>query len=98
MGLGIKWKSKYDRESSGGDLSKQLVYEFKVSQRTIKNEANFAAGLSKLVPELQQRVLAADGALSKTVIQNLAKREDIKDGEVKTIEDICILKGVKKRR
>lgn len=81
-------KGKYDRESSGGDLSKQLADEFKVSQRTIKNDANFAAGLSKLVPELQQRVLAGDSPLSKTAIQNLAKREDIKEGEVETIEDI----------
>lgn len=86
--FGLSRKGKYNRESSGGDLSKQLADEFKVSQRTIKNEANFAAGLSNFVPELQQTVLVGDSPLSKTVIQHLAKREDIKEGEVETIEDI----------
>lgn len=79
-------QGKYDRTAGSIDFSKQLADEFQVSQRTIKNDGNFAAGLSKLVPELQQKVLAGTTGVSRTVIQDLAKREDIADGTLPSFE------------
>ncbi|WP_298360462.1 hypothetical protein [Runella sp.] len=79
-------QGKYDREASSIDLSKQLADEFQVSQRTIKNDGNFAAGVSKFAPELQQQVLAGATNLSRTAVQDLAKREDIAASSIQSLE------------
>lgn len=79
-------KGKYDREEGGIDISKQLADEFKVSQRTIKNDGNFAKGISKFSPELRQQVLAGNATLNKTTIQELGKREDVAEGAFQSLE------------
>lgn len=79
-------QGKYDRTAGSIDFSKQLADEFQVSQRTIKNDGNFAAGLSKFVPELQQKVLSGTAGVSRTTIQDLAKREDIAEGTLQSLE------------
>jgi hypothetical protein len=79
-------QGKYDREAGSIDLSKQLADEFQVSQRTIKNDGNFALGISKFAPELQKQVLSGTTNLSRTAIQDLAKREDIALGTIQSLE------------
>lgn len=79
-------QGKYDREAGSIDFSKQLADEFQVSQRTIKNDGNFALGVSKFVPELQQQVLSGTTHLSRTAVQDLAKREDIAAGTLQSLE------------
>lgn len=81
-------KGKYDREEGGFDISRQLAEEYKVSQRTIKNDGNFAKGIAKLTPELQQQVLGGITPLNRTIIQDIGKREDIQEGSLKVIEEI----------
>lgn len=82
-------KGKYDREAGSIDLSKQLADEFQVSQRTIKNDGNFALGVSKFAPELQQQVLSGATHLSRTTVQDLAKREDIAAGTLQSLDALA---------
>jgi hypothetical protein len=79
-------QGKYDREAGSIDFSKQLADEFQVSQRTIKNDGNFALGVSKFAPELQQQVLSGTTHLSRTAIQELAKREDIAANTLQSLD------------
>ncbi|MEZ4905927.1 MAG: hypothetical protein R2822_31255 [Spirosomataceae bacterium] len=81
-------KGKYDRETKGGDLSKQLAKEFQVSARTIKNDGRFAEGIAKLSPELQQKVLSGKTSLSRTLVQDLAKKEATKVNDIQSLEEI----------
>jgi hypothetical protein len=81
-------KGKYDRDERGFDISMQLAQEYKVSQRTIKNDGNFAKGIAKLTPELQQQVLGGITTLNRTIIQDIGKRDDIQEGSLKVIEEI----------
>lgn len=82
-------KGKYSREIGGLDWSKQLAKEFQVSQRTIKNDGNFAEGIAKLAPALQQKVLSGKANLSRTAIQDLGKKVDIGEGAVASLKLIA---------
>lgn len=81
-------KGKYDREEGSVDISKALAEEFNVSQRTIKNDGNFAKGISKLIPELQQQVLAGNTPFNRTVIQDIGKRDDISEGSLVSVAQL----------
>ena len=50
-----------------------LAKEFKVNEKTIRRDAEFAKGLNKLSPELRQDVLAGKTKVNKSDIVNLAK-------------------------
>ena len=81
-------KGRYDREEGGIDISRHLAEEYNVSQRTIKNDGNFAKGIAKLAPELRQQVLGGVTTLNRTIIQDIGKREDIQEGTFQSIEEI----------
>jgi len=57
----------------GGSTAQKLSTHFKVSEATIKRDAEFTAGLNRLAPELRNEVLSKQKAISKTVIQQLAR-------------------------
>ncbi|PWK17091.1 hypothetical protein LV89_04542 [Arcicella aurantiaca] len=78
-------QGKYDRTEKEGDFSEILATEFKVSPRTIKNDGNFAAGIAKLAPELQQQVLAGNINTSRSHIQNLGRDETIESGTLTSL-------------
>lgn len=78
-------QGKYDRVEKDGDFSEILATEFKVSPRTIKNDGNFAAGIAKLTPELQQQVLAGKINTNRSYIQDLGRNEDILVGTLTAI-------------
>ncbi len=78
-------QGKYDRIEKDGDFSEILATEFKVSPRTIKNDGNFAAGIAKLVPELQQQVLTGKVNLSRSFIQDLGRKEEILIGTLSSL-------------
>ncbi len=78
-------QGKYDRAEKDGDFSEILATEFKVSPRTIKNDGNFAAGISKLVPELQQQVLTGKINPSRSFIQDLGRKEEILIGTLSSL-------------
>ena len=50
-----------------------LAKEFKVNEKTIRRDAEFAKGLDKLSPALRQAVLAGKTKVNKSDIVNLAK-------------------------
>lgn len=58
---------------SGGSTAQKLSRHFKVSEATIKRDAEFTAGLNRLAPELRNEVLSNRKAISKTAIQQLAR-------------------------
>lgn len=78
-------QGKYDRIEKDGDFSEILATEFKVSPRIIKNDGNFAAGIAKLVPELQQQVLAGKVNPSRSLIQDLGRKEEILIGTLSSL-------------
>ncbi|MCU0467390.1 MAG: hypothetical protein MUF58_02225 [Arcicella sp.] len=78
-------QGKYDRTEKDGDFSEILAAEFKVSPRTIKNDGNFAAGIAKLVPELQQQVLTGKINPSRSLIQDLGRKEEILTGTLSSL-------------
>ena len=81
-------QGKYDRSEKDGDFSEILATEFKVSPRTIKNDGNFAAGIAKLVPELQQQVLTGRINPSRSLIQDLGRKEEILAGSLSSLNII----------
>lgn len=81
-------QGKYDRSEKDGDFSEILATEFKVSSRTIKNDGNFAAGIAKLVPELQQQVLTGRINPSRSLIQDLGRKEEILAGSLSSLNII----------
>ena len=81
-------QGKYDRSEKDGDFSEILAIEFKVSPRTIKNDGNFAAGIAKLVPELQQQVLTGRINPSRSLIQDLGRKEEILAGSLSSLNII----------
>ena len=81
-------QGKYDRSEKDGDFSEILATEFKVSPRTIKNDGNFAAGIAKLAPELQQQVLTGRINPSRSLIQDLGRKEEILAGSLSSLNII----------
>ncbi len=53
--------------------AQKLAEEFKVSEKTIRRDAAFAAGLEKLAPQLRNDILAGNQKVDKAVIQKLGK-------------------------
>jgi hypothetical protein len=61
-----------------------------VSNRQIKADQEFAKGIDKLSWELRKDILDARILVKKTDIKKLGKIEAIKDGSIKTIEQIQV--------
>lgn len=73
-----------------------LAKEFKVNEKTIRRDAEFAKGLNKLSPELRQDVLAGKTKVNKSDIVNLAK---VNTGETPSLSSSDeITKTIKKEK
>lgn len=70
------------------DVSVTLGEEYGVSSRTIKRDADYAAGLDKLTPDLKNEILSGRQKLAKSTIKAVAKSESMK-----TIENVDELIG-----
>lgn len=71
-----------------------LAQEFKVNEKTIRRDAEFAKGLNKLTPELRQDVLTGKAKVNKSDIVNLAK---VNTGETQSLSSADeITKTIKK--
>ena len=71
-----------------------LAQEFKVNEKTIRRDAEFAKGLDKLTPELRQDVLTGKAKVNKSDIVNLAK---VNTGETQSLSSADeITKTIKK--
>ncbi|MGV3556536.1 hypothetical protein [Larkinella arboricola] len=60
-------------ESEGGSTSEKLAQRFNVSEKTIKRDAEFAKGLSRLAPELRTSILSGRAKVNKASIQQLSR-------------------------
>ena len=73
-----------------------LAKEFKVNEKTIRRDAEFAKGLNKLSPELRQDVLVGKTKVNKSDIVNLAK---VDTGETQSLSSSDeITKTIKKEK
>ena len=71
-----------------------LAQEFKVNEKTIRRDAEFAKGLNKLTPELRQDVLTGKAKVNKSDIVNMAK---VNTGETQSLSSADeITKTIKK--
>ena len=73
-----------------------LAQEFKVNEKTIRRDAEFAKGLNKLSPELRKDVLTGKTKVNKSDIVNLAK---VNTGETQSLgSSDKITKTIKKEK
>ena len=73
-----------------------LAQEFKVNEKTIRRDAEFAKGLNKLSPELRKDVLTGKTKVNKSDIVNLAK---VNTGETQSLSSSDeITKTIKKEK
>jgi hypothetical protein len=87
-------KGKYDRENHKGQnvpydgttTAQRLASEYNVNEKTIKRDAEYAAGLSKLSDKFRGDILAGKQNVDKALVQKLAK---VGEGlEIKTLEEL----------
>ena len=67
--------------------AQKLARQFKVNEKTIKRDAEFAAGVDKLSLGLKTDVLSGKVKANKTFIQQLGK-SDVADGSITTLDDV----------
>ena len=78
------------------NVAYNLAKEFKVNEKTIRRDAEFAKGLNKLSPELRQDVLAGKTKVNKSDIVKLAK---VNTGETQSLSSSDeITKTIKKEK
>ncbi|PWK23845.1 hypothetical protein LV89_03052 [Arcicella aurantiaca] len=65
-----------------------LAEEFKVNEKTIRRDAEFAKGLNKLTPELRQDVLSGKTKVNKSDIVSLAKVDTTETQELSSPQEI----------
>lgn len=61
-------------EEVTGPTAERLAAQYKVNPKTIKRDAEFAAGVNRLAPELRVEVLSGTQAVSKADLQRLGKQ------------------------
>lgn len=94
-------KGKYDRENhkvqnepygqkEEMDTAEKLAEEFKVGRSTIKRDAEYAKGISKLDKTFRDEVLTGKQKVSKTLIQTISKNDTIE----KPIENLAELNTI----
>lgn len=85
-------KGKYERQNykgqnvlyASGSTSTRLAEEFKVNEKTIKRDAEFAEGLDRLDSPLRLKILSGKARINKLDVQKIAKLEP----PVKSIDSI----------
>ncbi|MEN7550436.1 ParB N-terminal domain-containing protein [Rapidithrix thailandica] len=84
-----KYKGQNDPYDEGISTSERLAKEFNVSEKTVKRDAQYAAGLDKIGKfnqGLKHDILSGKIKVKKGEIQELSKLDD--DVEVSKVEDI----------
>ncbi|MDZ7899231.1 MAG: hypothetical protein U5N85_14570 [Arcicella sp.] len=81
-------RGKYDRENhkvqnepyglnEGIDTAEKLAEEYKVGRSTIKRDAEYAKGISKLDKSFRDDILTGKQKVSKTLIQTISKNDTV---------------------
>lgn len=58
----------------GGPTAERLAAQYKVNAKTIKRDAEFAAGLNRLAPDLRTEILSGRQSVNKADLQRLGKQ------------------------
>lgn len=74
-------------ESGQGSTAERLAKRYGVSAKTIKRDAEFAAGLDKLAPDLRGQVLGGARTLTRAQVQELSQLR-VPDGSLTTWEAV----------
>ncbi|RYC67062.1 ParB N-terminal domain-containing protein [Spirosoma sordidisoli] len=74
-------------EAKAESTAQKIAKQYNVNEKTIKRDAEFAAGMDKLAPALKASILAGSVSVSKSVIQQLAK-SDIPAGSLTSIDSL----------
>jgi hypothetical protein len=61
-------------EDPGGPTAERLAAQYKVNPKTIKRDAEFAAGLNRLASELRTEILSGGQPVNKADLQRLGKQ------------------------
>jgi hypothetical protein len=69
--------------------AQRLANQYNVNEKTIKRDAEFAAGIDKLVSQLKADVLSGKVTVKKSLIQELGK-QDIPEGSVNSLDELTI--------
>lgn len=98
-GQNVPYDSETDPESAempstasslakGSSTSARLAKQFNVNEKTIKRDAEFAAGIEKLSSALKADVLSGQTRINKAAIQQLAK-SDVPNGSLNSIQSLA---------
>ncbi|KAB7726638.1 hypothetical protein F5984_23715 [Rudanella paleaurantiibacter] len=74
-------------ESSSMTTAQRLAKQYNVNEKTIKRDAEFAAGVNKLNPDLRIQFLAGKLSINKSAIQQLGKT-NLPDESVDTMDEL----------
>ena len=91
-------KGKYDRENhkvqsepygqkEGIDTAEKLAEEFNIGRSTIKRDAEYAKGISKLDKTFRDDILTGKQKVSKTLIQTISKN-DLLEKPIQNVEEL----------
>jgi DNA-binding CsgD family transcriptional regulator len=69
--------------------SEKIAQQFKVDEKTIRRDGDFASGLEKLDIDLRKQVLSGEVKVPKKVIQQLSKTEVVQP--ISSIEKLNVL-------
>ncbi|MEA5461703.1 hypothetical protein VB796_21725 [Arcicella sp. LKC2W] len=94
-------KGKYDRENhkvqsepyaqkEGIDTAEKLAEEYNVGRSTIKRDAEYAKGISKLDKNFRDDILTGKQKVSKTLIQSIAKNDTI-EKPIQNLDELNII-------
>ena len=85
--VGSEIDSKATKSTGRESTAQKLAKQYNVNEKTIKRDAEFAAGVDKLTPALKADILAGKTPVSKTTLQQLAK-SDVADGSISSVASL----------
>ena len=96
-------KGKYDRENykvqsepydpkEGIDTAEKLAEEYNVGRSTIKRDAEYAKGISKLDKTFRDEILTGKQKVSKALIQTISKNNTI-EKSIESLDELNIILG-----
>jgi hypothetical protein len=82
--------SKRTKTTGGVSTAQKLAKQFNVNEKTIKRDAEFAAGVEKLAPDLKAAVLSGKVPVNKTLLQQIGK-SNVVNGSITSLDEIPTL-------
>lgn len=76
----------YKADKKSIDVSEELAKAYGVSNRTIKRDGEYAAGLEKIAAPLRSNILSGNQKVPKSVIKDIGKNTNIT--EVKSLDEL----------